>query len=191
MKRILFAFIALISIVILSACGTEKTDGDTKDPETTNVPIEKTNASTSEEESEAADKKKVETYLNEVAISFVKLGELSERWNELRQSSADGEISDVELGEIISNEILPTNMNHLEELEAIPTTTEETTEINEMAIEFVGDQQLAFTEILSAIETGDSSKITSANAILNEVRKTERETVRKLESLVEKHGIEF
>jgi len=46
-------------------------------------------------------------------------------------------------------------------------------------------QNSALSEIASAINTNDFSKITAANEYLSEVRKIEREYVRELEKHVE------
>ncbi|MEX3743537.1 hypothetical protein [Lysinibacillus xylanilyticus] len=58
-------------------------------------------------------------------------------------------------------------------------------EIHEKLIDMLNKQSSALSEIASAIDTNDYSKITTANEYLSEVRKIEREYVRELEKHVE------
>lgn len=184
-----------VSVFGLTACGSGSNNGEPKETDANVTPIETATSSAEdkvEEESNIpSDKAEVKIYLDKVKVSYIKLSELGARWDELREASASGEIDDYEVGESIHEEVLPANMALLEELEAIRTPNDETTEANEILIEAIGNQQLAFTEILSAIETGDSSKITSANALLNDVRKTDREFGRKIEQLLSDYNLEF
>lgn len=174
----------------LAACGNSNVSDNTKKANE-DVEDEVTPDNTSSGKSNVRDIAGVEVYVDEVMATYLELVTLGMRWDELREASASGEIDDYELGDIIYEEIIPLNMNLLEDLEAIRTPNEETTDINETLIEATGNQQLAFTEIVAAIESGDSSKITSANALLNDVRKSDREFARKLEQLLLEYGIEL
>jgi len=144
-----------------------------------------------EAESELIDKAEVEFYLDEVKYAYWDLATLGERWDEIREASAAEEMENDEFLSILYDEIIPMNLELLEKIEAIQTPNDATTEINETLIDAVGNQQLAFTEFASAIETGDISKITTANGLLNDVRKSDREFARKLDQLLSEYDIEM
>lgn len=193
MKRITLVLFTIILALGLAACGNDSGDSkSTSSKKQVGKPDE--NVATAEEQnesSELSDKVEVEVYFDEAKESYLGVTSLGERWDELREASASGQIDDYEFRDILYEEILPLNMELLEELEAIQTPNEETTDINETIIEAIGNQHLAFTEIIFAIETGDLSKITSANELLNDVRKKDREFVRKLEALLLKYNIDY
>ncbi|PIC72487.1 hypothetical protein [Sporosarcina sp. P17b] len=195
MKKLIFLIVMMTSVIGLTACGSSSDNTETKKVDADVTPLETTTSSAGDkvevETNIPSDKAEVKSYLDEVKTSYIKLSDLGARWDELREASTTGEIDDYELGVLIQEEVLPANMALLEELEAIRTPNDETTEVNEILIEAIGNQQLAFTEILSAIETGDSSKITSANALLNDVRKNDREFGRKIEQLLSDYNLEF
>ncbi|PIC59066.1 hypothetical protein CSV80_00655 [Sporosarcina sp. P12(2017)] len=195
MKKLIFLIVMMTSVIGLTACGSSSNNTETKKVDADVTPLETTTSSAGDkvevETNIPSDKAEVKSYLDEVKTSYIKLSDLGARWDELREASTTGEIDDYELGVLIQEEVLPANMALLEELEAIRTPNDETTEVNEILIEAIGNQQLAFTEILSAIETGDSSKITSANALLNDVRKNDREFGRKIEQLLSDYNLEF
>lgn len=189
MKKVPFLLFNFLIVLGLVACGSDSANEDSSKAEA-NV-AEKDETSVNEPETNnLSDKSDVEAYLDEVREYYLELNVLGERWDELREASAAGEIDDYELGDIINDEIIPLNMELLEGIEDIYTANDEVADVNEILIEAIGNQQLAFTEILSAIETGDSSKITSANALLNDVRKGDREFSRGIEKLMIDHDID-
>lgn len=184
MKKL--SYLLAISL-LLAACGsgndsTQETNNDKKDE------VVETNADTNTESLEKEDE--VLAYVEEVGLAYQELAELGAYWDELRDSSANGEISDYDLAVAVWEDIIPVNNELVTKVEGIIPPTDETVEVNEILIDAVSKQHLAFTEIVAAVDTEDPSKITSANEILNEVRKLDREFGRKMEALVTKYGIE-
>ncbi|WP_339216209.1 hypothetical protein [Solibacillus sp. FSL W8-0372] len=186
MRKFLVYLTTLMMVLVLAACSsgndnTQETDND-KEDEVIETSAD-TNTDSLEKEAE------VLAYVEEVRLAYQELAELGAHWDELRQSSANGEISDYDLAVVIWEDILPVNNDLVTNVESILPPTDETVEVNEILIDAVSKQHLAFSEIVAAIDTGDTSKITSANEILNEVRKLDREFARKMESLITKYGI--
>lgn len=190
MRKTALLFMTALFVLVLTACGTES-ESNPADEEASadDKQEEPTKEKGSSQSDDPGDKNETEKYLKEVLTISAEVDQLGLWWDEIRNASANGEIDDAELGIVIYEEVIPLNMELLERIEEINPPTEQTVEANETFIDMMGDQQLAFTEILSAIETGDSSKITSANSLLNDVRKSERELVRKLEAIIEEHDI--
>lgn len=190
MKKIaLYAII--FSTLSLGACGTEKVASQENAQ-----PIESNNQNTEEVEAEVEaeveveeEKEEIELYIDEIREVSMQLGELSANWDKLRNASANGEIDDYSFVESIYYDIAPVSIAVSEEIEGIVPPTDKTVELHEILIEVVNTQHLAFTEIAAAIESGDVSKVTSGNELLNEVRKKEREYVRGMEALAEEYGI--
>lgn len=184
MKKL--SFVLMFSL-LLAACGSEKdsTQGteNVKEDE-----VVETNAATNTESLEK--EAEVLAYIEEVRLAYQELAELGAHWDELLQSSANGEINDYDLAVVVWEDIIPVNSELVTKIEGIIPPTDETVEANEILIDAVSKQHLAFTEIVSAVDTEDASKITSANEILNEVRKLDREFARKIEALVTKYDIE-
>lgn len=135
------------------------------------------------------DKKDIEAYLDEVKVAYLELISLSGRWNELREASVAGEIEDSVFGDGISEEIIPANTVLVEKIEAIATPDDKTAETNDVLMDAAENQLLAFTEIIYTIETGDSSKISSTNALLNKVRESDIEFAKRIDELITEYDI--
>lgn len=191
MKRITFLMATCFLSLTLVACGNNKDENGATDPSTTEGTKSEETTEVNHDQDGTDAKAEVEEYLDEVRPVALDLTALGERWDEVRNYSANGEIDDIEFGNILYDEMIPLNMDLQERAENINTPNDRIADMNEIFIDMIGDQQLAFTEILSAIETGDSSKITSANALLNDVRKKEREYMRELEKLVEEYDVDM
>lgn len=184
MKKLLLYLSTLMLALGLAACGSDDNSSNAPEKET----AEDTDNEQANESLEKPDE--VKAYVEETRLAYLELAELGVSWDELRNASANGEITDYDFGLTIFEEIIPANADLVEKVEAIIAPTDETIETSELLISAVNKQQQAFTEVLSAIDTGDASKITSANSILTEVRTIDRDFARKMEALVTKYGIE-
>ena len=182
MKKLIFSAALLLSLG-LTGCGNDENKIVTQnDPEQKAV---KTDTGSVESTStETILKNKYQEYAESVSPIMNDVYALSTRWDEVRQQASEGALSDYDFGVIIVNEILPDNLKNTEAVEAMAVDNE-VVELHEKLIDMLNKQQSAFSEIASAIDKNDFSKITTANEYLSEVRKIERDYIRELEKYVE------
>ena len=151
MKRLSLLYCTIILTLGLVACGSDssepKIDTEKKDDITDKIePAEVEELVEKDEVEEVIDKKDIEAYLDEVKVAYLELISLSGRLNELREASAAGEIEDSVFGDVISEEIIPANTVLVEKIEAIATPDDKTAETNDVLMDAVENQLLAFTE---------------------------------------------
>lgn len=177
MNKFNVLLIASMISVTLAGCDSAETtnasDGGTK---STNV------SNTSNEKEEFKE------YLTQVRPIVQEMSVFAKDFDSLRQESADGVIDDATFGSRVSEESLPMSIQIQEKIEKIvpPKALRDT---HGKMIGMMAKNTEAMTEIISAVDTGDASKITSANNLLTEARTTEREFIYDLQDLSEKHGV--
>ena len=135
------------------------------------------------------EQKEIEGYIKEVNAAYDSLLVLSQNWDELREKSANGEVDDFTVAEILSTDFLSNNGELVKVIESIEPPNDEIKKTHEVLIDAVNKQQQAFIEIIAAVEGLDASKLTSANSLLAEVRKKDREFVSSMRDVVEKYNI--
>jgi hypothetical protein len=136
------------------------------------------------------NEKEFTKYMKAVQPTLISMSESSKKYESVRSQSANGEISDEEFGQKLSDEVLPNYTKIQDDLEdVLPPKNLRST--HEILLKAISKNNEGMTEILSAINTGDASKITSANALLSEGRKAERDYVYKIQDLADKYGLEF
>ncbi|MDE3838611.1 hypothetical protein C0966_04295 [Bacillus methanolicus] len=173
---VLFTFLSLGLI----ACGADEKANTTNKEASADKPEEATSG-----------KKDFEEYLNKVQpIVLEDLANFAAKFEELKNQSINGEITDIEFGQAIVDELLPTATQIQEDVEAI-MPAKEIRDLHETLIDMTAKNAQALSEIVSAIESGDSSKITSANELLSEARKLERDYVYDIKEYAAKYDIEF
>ncbi|MCL1701646.1 hypothetical protein [Lysinibacillus sp. Bpr_S20] len=177
MKKKLIFSAALVLSLGLAACGSSDNKNETEQNKKDTASVEK--ASTNNNETNV-----YQDYIENVGPIMDGLSAFSAEWDELRQQSADGTLSDLDFGLKIVNELIPKNMKLTEQAESLDVD-KELADINEMLIDMLNKQNSALSEVASAIDIGDFSKITAANEYFSEARKIEREYVRELEKHVE------
>lgn len=135
-----------------------------------------------------AKKEAFEKYLIEVRPVMSDFYDVSLYYEELRSASADGQLSDYDFATALFDEVIPEGLIVTEDLEAI-FPDKQFRAFHEKIIEMANVQHRAMTEIVSALETGDMSKITSANTLLSEARKIDREVAYELKELSDQYGV--
>jgi len=173
--RKLISGAALILALSLAGCGTSNDKEEPKQDKEETSSVEKTSAN---------NDKIYQDYIKEVSPIMEEIYNFGVEWDELRQQSTDGTLNDQDLSNIIANELLPKNMQLVEQVESLDVDNE-LVDTHEKLIDMLNKQNSALSEIASAIDTNDLSKITGANEYLSEVRKIEREYVRELEKHIE------
>ncbi|MEX3743567.1 hypothetical protein [Lysinibacillus xylanilyticus] len=176
MKKLIFS-VAIILTLSLTGCGSSKdkneAEQNTKDTASTETVSTKNN-----------ETNVYQDYIQSIGPIMEEIINFGVQWDELRQQSAEGALNDQDFGLKIVNELIPKNLKLTEKVELLDVE-KELVEIHEKLIDMLNKQSSALSEIASAIDTNDYSKITTANEYLSEVRKIEREYVRELEKHVE------
>ena len=103
-----------------------------------------------------------------------------EKWDALRSKSGSGQISDYQLALSIKNELLPGMLKLQERMEKVQPP-QELVSTHETGIKMINKSVQAYSEVISAVQTRDTSKITSANGCLSEARELERKYVREIQ----------
>jgi hypothetical protein len=184
----LFLVSSLSLLLLLAACGTtEDTNSSSEKNSKEENNTTKTSADVNSEKA-SNDKEEAVSYLKEVEPSLLKIQEVSLAYEDYRSKSANGEIDDYEFYDAISNEVLPGYIEISEDLELI-MPSKEFKDAHELAIEMINKSTMAMTEIMSAIDTQDMSKITSANSMLGDARKLERDYVYKMQEIADEYNI--
>jgi tetratricopeptide (TPR) repeat protein len=144
---------------------------------------------------QAETKKQVEEeiieYIATIKEYYSEVISLSSKWDELRNASANGEIDDYTFAEVLLYDIIPASRTVTDEVNLVFAPSDETKAAHEALIGALEKQHQAFTEVLAAIDQGDISKITTANQLLADARKLDREFVSLLEPLIEAYGIDL
>lgn len=141
---------------------------------------------------QAQKNKSFENYISTVSPTLAEVGQFAAAWDELRAMSVNGEITDVDFGTIVYEDALPHAVNLQESFEDISLTIDqEFQETHEIMIQALSSQVQAFSEIVAAIDSGDMSKITSANELLSAARENERKYMQKLKNQATELGIEM
>ncbi|WP_214484894.1 hypothetical protein [Bacillus sp. SM2101] len=200
MKRAFLFSILTVLTLLLSACGSDDTTATQKE-ESQKTEVKTENEAEAEkkeekevvEEVEATDdglKEAFENYLLEVGPILVEHAALAEVYEVLRTSSANYEITDEEFAEILYSEILPVGTSIQDELESI-IPDKEFRDLHEKFIKMIAKGLQGMTELVAAVETGDTSKITSANTLLAEARELDRDALYDMQDLADKYGVEL
>lgn len=136
--------------------------------------------------------KNLEGYLKSVLPLINEIDALAKQWDDLRQQSAAGRISDLEFGERVISDFMPRTRDLAERAEALSVDVpRELRSAHEELINVLNLNLQAFSEVVAAIDTGDYSRLTSANKLLSDARAAERRYVQKLEDLAAEYGVRF
>ena len=136
------------------------------------------------------EQESIEKYVKEIRGLSLKMSEISQSWDELRNSLSTGQIDDVFLDATVYDKIIPATTDLRQQASAIKPPNDEAAEINTLFISTIQKQQQAFLEIILRINTADTSKITRTDEMLNEVSISGKEMNVKLDSLVEEYNID-
>lgn len=197
MKKILMCFLILLLSTGLIACGSSTDKSSSTNNEVgTNNQDEKVSEVTKEEVVEEVDvedpgKLEFEEYMNQIRpLLSEDITQFGADYETLRQQSVDGEIDDYTFAERILDDLLPRGHQIQNDLEAI-FPTQELRNTHDILIDMMSKNNLAFTEIVEAINAGDYSRITSANELLSEARSLERDYIYELKAVAADYGIEY
>lgn len=91
----------------------------------------------------------------------------------------------------LTNVIIPTYKEFVEQLEEVKVESDELKELHEMYVEAANTQYNAFLKIVDAIEKGDTGIISEANEMLSEARNQLRTYQSELEKLAKEHDVEI
>jgi hypothetical protein len=134
----------------------------------------------------------LEDYLKSMMPVIDETEKLAATWDELRQQSAAGRISDLEFGARVLNDLMPRTRDLAERAEALSAdVAPELRDAHEELINALNLNLQAFSEVVAAVDTGDYSRITSANRLLSDARAAERHYVQKLDELAAEYGIKL
>lgn len=185
MKKLTLLIGVFLFTISLAACGSNSEPNQDDSPSNTVDTGENDDI-----EVFSDDKNEVETYIIEAKKLYSELMTLLERYEELQGVVVADEIDDHEFASFLNDEIIPTNNKIREDIKAIHAPNEQTVKANELLMDAVGNQQTAFTEILLAIESGESIKTITANERLDDSRKSADHFVNKIEQLLIDYDIE-
>lgn len=117
---------------------------------------------------------------------------LAAAWDDLRQQSAAGVISDRDFALSVLNEFMPKCRDLAEKAEKLSLNlSPEIREAHEELIKGLNLNLQAFSEVVAAVDSSDYSRITSANKFLSDARAAERIYMQKLETLADKYGVKL
>lgn len=89
-----------------------------------------------------------------------------------------------------SDTLIPEGKKMQEELAAIHPEPE-FHDVHEKIKKMVDSSVQAFTELVAAIDTGDVSKVTTANQLMAEAREIDRQSLGDFQNLAKKYGVEL
>ncbi|MFD2446360.1 hypothetical protein ACFSO7_20575 [Bacillus sp. CGMCC 1.16607] len=169
-KLVLSCFLLIISVGLLACSKTDEKTISLEKEEKSEV----VNKEVSKNESlDDKLKREIEDYQNQITpILSGELPTLIVEYDNLRKQSINDEIDNYTFAEIIYSELLPANHQIKEDLDAIMPSTE-LREAHEILKSMVAKNARAFTELITALNDGDASKINSANKLVTDARKLE------------------
>lgn len=136
------------------------------------------------------EQESLEKYVKEMRALSLKMSEISQSWDELKNFLSTGQIDDAFLNATVYDKLIPATTDLRQQASAIKPPNDEAAEINTLFIRTIQKQQQAFLEIILRINTADTSKIKRTDEMLNEVSNSGKEMNVKLDSLVEEYNIE-
>jgi hypothetical protein len=182
MKKPIFLILIAVVFFILSGCGSsnERASAPEKEPKKIEESKQQKNNG----------KEAFENYLATITPILQEIGDWAQKYEDLRTKSANGQITNEEFVEVISNELLPRGNEIQEKMESV-LPEKEFRDIHEKMNNMLAKNNQAFTEIIAAVNSGDASKITSANNLLAEARELERQAYYDLQDLANQYGVQF
>lgn len=136
------------------------------------------------------EQESLEKYVKEMRSLSLKMSEISQSWDELKNFLSTGQIDDAFLNATVYDKLIPATTDLRQQASAIKPPNDEAAEINTLFISTIQKQQQAFLEIILRINTADTSKIKRTDEMLNEVSNSGKEMNVKLDSLVEEYNID-
>jgi|GEM_PF-2212010 len=188
MKKSLFLSLITLLFIGLVACGSTEntsTSGENK--------IQESGQSSKTKESELAKtdgEEAFENYMNSITPILQEIGQWGQKYEDLRTQSVNGQVTDEEFAATISEELLPEGIKIQEKMEGI-MPEKDFRDAHEKMNQMLAKNNQAFTEIIAAVNSGDASKLTSANSLLTEARELERQAYYDLKDLADKYGVPF
>lgn len=136
--------------------------------------------------------KDLQEYVESVWPVIEQVNDLSRRWDDLREKSMAGQVTDLEFGERLLDDFMPKTRDLVEKAEGLSVgISKNLRDVHEDLISALNLTLQAFSEVATAIDAGDLSRITSANKLLSDGRAAERRYVQKLEDLATEYGVKF
>jgi hypothetical protein len=134
------------------------------------------------------EKENFKSYLADVRPVTQDLSQVGKDFDTLRQESIDGEIDDLTFRSRVTEKFLPESVEMQEPIEQI-IPPKELRNTHAKMIKMMAKNTEGLSEIISAIDTGDASKLTSANNLMTETRTTAREYMYDLQDLADKYAV--
>lgn len=186
MKKYYFLLVIVLLVSSLVACGS-KLDNQNEETNSAENQVEKDETTT--EDKEHDERTAIAKFVPEAKDAYSELTTLDERYEELSGVFEANEMNNFEFAAFLRDEIIPTNAKIIAIIEGIDAPNEQTEEIHDLLIMIVTNQQTAFSEALTAIEAGDSSKTFAEMDVLAKVKEDENEFVQEMEKLVDAYQI--
>lgn len=190
MKKYSFLLIIFLLTVSLVACGTKSEDDNKENDQSADDQTESDDILEDNNEDLATDKNEVEQYVREAKDAYSELATLDERYAELSGVFEAKEMDDHEFAAFLHDEIIPANSKIVMKTEVIDSPNEQTGEIQDVLLSAIDKQQVTFSEVLATLESDDSSSISSADDVLNNVKLTEEKFVEKMKQLLIDYDLE-
>ncbi|WCN36386.1 hypothetical protein [Aneurinibacillus uraniidurans] len=176
------ACLAALSVTV-AGCGDDKSAStqqqESKQTTTQNQPKQ-----------EEAGKDAFVKYLDSIRPILQENVELGAKFQEARTQSSNRQLSNADFAKLLSDTLIPEGNKMQEELAAIHPEAE-FHDVHEKLNKMVGSSVQAFTELVAAVDTGDTSKVTSANQLMAEARELDQQLLGDLQSLAKKYGVEL
>lgn len=181
-KMILLSGLTALSLA-LSACGSDEKAATTSSQQ-------QSSSSQSAPQQDGSEKNAFVKYLDSVQPILKDNIQWGAKYEELRNKSANGQLSDADFAAAITNELIPQGTKIQERLEAV-LPEEDFRNVHEKLNKMMAKNLQAMTELVAAVDTADMSKVTSANNLLAEARELDRQSLYDLQDLAKKYGVEF
>lgn len=180
MAKLLYVLTVILIALTITGCSVDK---ETAGPVSDQPEIAQDKPKKVAVQAESSVKREdFESYTGEIQPFLADIEKIAGDYEEIKQSSADGEIDDEEFSNRLYIDIAPTYVELLSTIGGIspPKPLRET---HEKLINMLSENLEAMTEPVAAVEMGDSSKVTSANSLLSEARKIERDFIYDIEEI--------
>ena len=186
-QNVIAVMLSIIILIFMGGCSgvasnVEKVDSTVKKIDSTVKNVENTAKST--------DKNIQEDVINYVNVELPKIVDIENKVITGYSSvTGDKYKDDKTTYTKLKNQVIPDSLKLVADSEKITPKTEELRVVHELYLSSINEQNSAFTLILSALETGDTSTVAQANDKLTKARKAERDFLAKLKELEVKYNV--
>ena len=177
-QKVIAVMISIIIITFIGGCSSVSNTGTTADT-TVNTPTPKTVNNTIHDD--------IIKYVN---VELPKIADIENKVFDGYGSVTGANYKDDQTTyNRLKDQVIPDALKLIDGAEAITVNTEELRAVHELYLSGINEENGAFTLMLSAIQTQDSSKVSEANDKLAVGRKDMRDFKAKIKELADKYNV--